>query len=222
MRINKFVASSSSLSRRAADKAVSEGRVAINGRTAVVGDIVDKMDQVTLDGKPLEYTKQRRIIMVNKPGGYVCSRNGQGSDTIYQLLPGELQDLKTIGRLDKNSSGLILLTDDGDFAQKQTHPSQNKQKVYLVELQKELSEANQKRICDSGVELEDYISKFSLESIKSDRRRWKITMSEGRNRQIRRTFAAVGNEVTNLHRISFGDYHLDELEAGKYKQVDFK
>ena len=130
------------------------------------------------------------------------------------------RQLKTVGRLDKNSSGLILLTNDGDFAFKMTHPSFVKEKVYQVKLDKKLSADDKKIINDNGVELPDGISRLGLKQINEDRKKWQVTMHEGRNRQIRRTFAALGYEVINLHRIRFGKYSLDELKSGEIKIVD--
>ena len=221
MRINKFIAAASDLSRRSADKAVDEGRVNINGNLAGIGASVAPGDIVTLDGKQLNFTDKRQIIMLNKPSGYVCSKAGQGSQTVYELIPENLQNLKTVGRLDKNSTGLILLTDDGNYSQQLTHPKNQKQKIYLVELEGELSQINERVITGTGIQLEDGLSKLKLKRISDGRSKWQITMSEGRNRQIRRTFAALNNEVKKLHRIKFGEYELGDLKAGEYKKVDF-
>ena len=129
MRINKFVALATGMSRRTADQAIAEGRVAVNGRPPTAGQQVTDEDQINLDGQTLQ-KPAATTIMMNKPVGYVVSRDGQGSQTIYDLLPEEYQGLKPIGRLDKDSSGLLLLTNDGTLAQELTHPKYHKQKVY--------------------------------------------------------------------------------------------
>ena len=132
-----------------------------------------------------------------------------------------MRELKTVGRLDKDSSGLILLTNDGDFAFSMTHPKFYKEKVYEVKLDRDLEPLHQQMIADFGVQLDDGISKLGLTRYADDNRReWRVTMSEGRNRQIRRTFIALGYQVVALHRIQFGKYQLAGLEPGKW--VEFK
>ena len=159
--------------------------------------------------------------MLNKPVGYVSSRKAQGEvPTLYELLPEKYQKLKTVGRLDKNSSGLILLTNDGDFAFKHTHPKFYKLKTYLVELDQTLAPLHQQEISDFGIHLEDGLSKLFLTKLDKGRLKWQVEMSEGRNRQIRRTFAALGYKVVKLHRIEFGNYQLGDLKTGEFKLVE--
>ena len=159
--------------------------------------------------------------MMNKPAGYVCSRKRQGDNpTLYELLPKKYQELKTVGRLDKDSSGLILLTNDGDFAFKMTHPKFVKTKMYIAELDRTLEPLHQQMIADFGVKLADGVSKLGLVSLNDNRKKWEITMHEGRNRQIRRTFGALGYTVTKLHRIKFGDYELGDLATGSFNIVE--
>jgi pseudouridine synthase len=214
MRINKIVAAATGMSRRAADQAIQQGRVLINSRPAKLGDEASPNDQVTLDGQSLTLPAQTTTIMLNKPVGYVCSRQGQGSRTIYELLPSEYQSLKPVGRLDKDSSGLILLTNDGQLAQELTHPKYAKTKIYEISLDKSLEPLHQQMISDYGVQLEDGSSKLALEKLNDFGHDWRVTMHEGRNRQIRRTFAALGYNVINLHRTAFGHYSLANLNSG--------
>lgn len=216
MRINKYIAANSGLSRRAADTAVANGRVYINGTRAELGSTVHDGDTVTLDGQALEAVTQMQTIMLHKPVGYVCSRAGQGSQTVYELLPAALHHLKPVGRLDKDSSGLLLLTNDGDLAQELTHPRNQKTKRYEVTLDVALQPLHQQMIHDYGVQLDDGPSKLSLTRLDDTRLHWQISMQEGRNRQIRRTFAALGYTVTALHRTQFGNYTLGNLPVGKY------
>lgn len=215
MRLNKFVARSTGLSRRSADKAIAEGRVKVNKGVATLGQQVNDEDQITLDGAALNPAPSSLTIMLNKPAGYVCSRDGQGARTIYDLLPAKLQHLKPVGRLDKDSSGLLLLTNDGELAHQLTHPSFQKAKIYEVELDKSLA-ANDKTQIEIGVTLDDGPSRFQLQGNDS---KWTITMREGRNRQIRRTFIAVGYKVTKLHRTNLGNYQLNRLEPGHWQEA---
>ena len=210
------------MARREADEAISNGRISINGKVANIGQDVDKQsDIVKLDGKQIILPATTTVIMLNKPIGYVCSRNAQAKDakTVYELLPSGLRQLKTIGRLDKDSSGLILLTDDGDMAHKLTHPSFAKTKEYIIELDHPLAPLHQQMIADFGVNLADGPSKLLLERLNDKRTKFRVIMHEGRNRQIRRTFAALGYQVASLHRISFGHYQLGDLKSGNYKIV---
>lgn len=218
IRLNKFIATNTGLSRRSADESINNGSVTVNGKVAELGQLVKSGDIVKVDGA-LVGAKTKQLVLFNKPVGYVCSRNGQGSKTIYDLLPEELHTLKTIGRLDKESSGLLLLTNDGDLANRLSHPRYSKAKSYLIELDKPLQPLNQQMISDIGVTLDDGLSKLSLERINHQRTKWKVTMSEGRNRQIRRTFKALGYEVIGLHRTDFGTYRLGAIKPGTYQSV---
>jgi 23S rRNA pseudouridine2605 synthase len=158
--------------------------------------------------------------MLNKPAGYVVSRDGQGAQTIYDLLPAEYQPLNPVGRLDKYSSGLLLLTNDGQLAQELTHPSRQKVKVYEILLDKPLQPLHRQMISDHGLTLEDGVSKLQLErQVEGDDIAWIVTMYEGRNRQIRRTFQSLGYRVTHLHRTHFGPYSLGSAKKGAYTKI---
>ncbi len=219
MRINKYLAKATGLSRRAADKIIAEGRVLVDGQTPEQGQDVIGSEQVTIDGKSVSLV-QDVTIMMNKPVGFVCSRKGQGSRTIYELLPEKYQNLKSIGRLDKESSGLILLTSDGDLANELTHPSHAKQKRYLISLNKPLEPLHQQMVSDVGIMLEDGPSKLILHRSSDDRTDWEVVMSEGRNRQIRRTFESIGYKVVALHRTTFANYKLGELAPAQIKEIN--
>jgi pseudouridine synthase len=219
MRINKYIALHTSLSRRRADEAVVCGRVKINGLEAALGSIVENNDEVLLDDVPVRgVLPDRTVLLLHKPVGYVCSRQGQGSKTIFDLLPDKYKTLKPAGRLDKDSSGLLILSNDGDLLQELTHPSKLKEKIYLVMLNNPLSKEHQAQI-GKGVELEDGISALGLEPLDKSRFEWRISMTEGRNRQIRRTFNSLGYNVINLHRTIFGGYKIGNLAPGKYIEV---
>jgi len=266
MRLNKFIAENTGVSRREADEMISSGKVTINGETAVLGRQVSETDEVSVDGKPVKNRGGHVTIILNKPVGVLSSRRSQGGDkTVYDLLPTEYKSLKTAGRLDKDSSGLIILSSDGDLIQQLTHPKYEKTKVYQVELDKPLQPLHQQMISDIGIDLPDGKSKFQIEKYRfsgedsehlttnrssmelterqgprpkgmgmssgSDRlnsdaceesfteNRYLVTMHEGRNRQIRRTFDALGYTVVKLHRTSLGKYTLGELKPGKFVKI---
>jgi 23S rRNA pseudouridine2605 synthase len=223
MRLNKYLAQNTGISRREADDLISSRKVTINGNVAELGMRVSEGDDVKINKTVIDASAEMVYIAVNKPIGYVCSRRQQGdTPTIYDLIPEKYQDLKLVGRLDRDSSGIILLTNDGDFAQRMTHPSYGKVKSYDVSLDRPLEPLHQQMISDFGLDLPDGKSKLTLQSQSDDRRDWKITMHEGRNRQIRRTFLAVGYDVVGLHRTDFGPYHLGDLKSGAIEIVSAK
>jgi 23S rRNA pseudouridine2605 synthase len=203
VRLNKFIAQATGMSRRAADRVIQEGRVK------------EANQAIYLDGKKLNLPKINTIIL-NKPVGYVVSRQGQGSETIYDLLPQNYHHLKPVGRLDKDSSGLLVLTNDGELANKLTHPRYQKVKVYEVVLDKKLEDNCLEKL-KMGVTLADGVSRFqkvkNLASYKL-----LVEMSEGRNRQIRRTFESLGYKVVKLHRVKFGNYELKDLAPGEWQK----
>ena len=219
-RLNKFLAERIGLSRREADGAIGAGKVLVDGKPARLGMRIDKNVKVCYNGKIVPFQADFTYLAFNKPVGYVCSRKQQGeSPTLYELLPPEYRTLKTVGRLDRDSSGLILLTNDGDFAYQMTHPKFVKHKIYVVELDAPLEPLHQQMIADFGVDLPDGKSRLGLTRLDDSRLRWQVEMSEGRNRQIRRTFAALGYTVVSLHRIQFGKYTLGELRPGELRKI---
>lgn len=220
IRLNKYLAHNSGISRRQADEVIEQGRVRVNGEIASLGAQIGPEDTVSLDGNVIEPSRTYTYIALHKPIGYVCSRRAQGdSATIYELLPTSLHHLKSVGRLDKDSSGILLLTDDGDFAHQMTHPRFYKTKIYKIKLDQPLAPLHQQMINDYGVHLEDGPSKLQLEPMDDTKTTWRVTMHEGRNRQIRRTFDSLGYTVTALHRTHFGAYSLSNLAPGKSKII---
>ncbi len=218
IRLNKYLALHLGISRRDADSLIDSGHVTIDGAPAELGNAVAATSVIAVDGKPVSSETDYQYIALHKPAGYVCSRNPQGdTPTVYELLPEKLRTLKLVGRLDKDSSGIILLTNDGDFAHSMTHPSFHKQKIYKVSLDHDLQPLHRQMISDIGVTLEDGVSHFEVERLTDgDDKNWRVIMSEGRNRQIRRTFASLGYTVTELHRTHFGPYAIDDIESGEY------
>lgn len=214
IRVNKYIAQHLSIGRRAADDLITSGKVLVNGKPPELGARIMPGDSLTVNGVRLNNASQPFIyLLFNKPKGYVCSRRQQGdTPTIYQNLPAKYQHLKAVGRLDKDSSGILLLTNDGDYAHQLTHPSFSKRKRYEVTLDKPLAPLHHQMINDHGITLPDGVSKLQLErQHDGNDYNWIVLMHEGRNRQIRRTFAALGYEVTMLHRTHFGPYSQDDL-----------
>ena len=220
-RANKYVALCLGVSRRHADQLIEKGKIIINDYPAELGSRVRPEDTVEYNGKQL-LPKNNKYLLLHKPTGYVCSRRRQGdTPTIYELLPADYHHLKPVGRLDKDTSGIILLTNDGDTAHRMTHPSFKKKKRYLTTLDKALEPLHRQMISDFGVDLPDGKSQLTLSrQHDNDDKKWVIEMSEGRNRQIRRTFSALGYTVTKLHRTNFGDYSVGDISPGKYEQID--
>ena len=220
IRLNKFLAERLGISRREADDLIAEGRVLVDKKPAVLGARIDNSNEVCYNRKIIPFLKEYTYLLLNKPVGYVSSRKRQGeTPTLYELLPEKYRTLKTVGRLDKDSSGLILLTDDGDFSFRMTHPKFYKVKVYLVKLNRSLAPLHQQEIADFGIKLEDGVSRLGLTRLDDERTEFRVEMSEGRNRQIRRTFAALGYKVVELNREAFGEFTLGELKPGEFREV---
>lgn len=226
IRLNKYIASKTGLSRRHADYLIDRGLIVIDDKVAVLG-------QKLTGGEKIEFSDPETsqhyslvvdtdsdtpttTIILNKPVGYVCSRDGQGSDTVYDLLPKDYSSLKIAGRLDKDSSGLVLLSNDGELINELTHPKYQKTKIYTIQLNEPLQPLHQQIITDNGITLDDGLSKFAIEKIDDSSVNIQITMREGRNRQIRRTFESLGYKITKLHRTQLGKYSLKNLPSGQY------
>lgn len=224
LRLNKHLALQMGISRREADDLISQGRVAINEVPATLGARFTEGDNITVNNKVISDSTSYEYLILNKPVGYVCSRREQGgTPTIYQLLPTIYHKLKPVGRLDKDSSGIILLSNDGDFAYRMTHPQFGKVKIYNIRLDNELAPLHQQMVNDHGVQLNDGSSQLQLERMSAaDRKNWIVTMKEGRNRQIRRTFDSLGYTVTKLHRTNIGNYALGDIKPGEFKIVNIQ
>lgn len=226
-RLNKYLAFHLGLSRREADDLIANGSVLVDDKKAVLGGRIEPDQQIYVKGTLVKPKAHFTYLAFNKPIGYVSSRRQQGDNpTLYSLLPKKYHHLKPVGRLDKDSSGLLLLTDDGDFAYEMTHPKFYKVKTYEITLNKALAPLHQQMISDYGIQLEDGSSKLSLERIDDEthpaekqRIAWRVIMHEGRNRQIRRTFGVLGYEVVKLHRTDFGSYTLGELMPKEYRII---
>ncbi|MCA9346355.1 rRNA pseudouridine synthase [Candidatus Saccharibacteria bacterium] len=219
MRINRFIAQNTNLSRRKADELIESGKVVVNRVRANLGTLVSDGDIVVVDGKRVNAVKRDFVtVILHKPVGYVCSKDGQGSPTVYDLLPKAMRSLNIAGRLDKDSSGLVVFTDDGLLLQELTHPSHDKEKVYIVSISKTLADGDIAKFAQ-GVNIGDSrVSKLEVLPTK-DSKSFEVRIHEGRNRQIRRSFEALGYQVVSLHRIQLGHFSIDNLSPKQYKIV---
>lgn len=220
MRLNKFLASAGVASRRKADKLILSGQIKINGKVKKEPyyDVAIAKDKVVFNKEEVISKDEKIYFVLNKPPGYVCTNaTFKNEKSVLELLPPEYNKLIIAGRLDKNSTGLIVLTNDGDLVYQLTHPSFMHKKEYTVVLNQKLSEHDLSRL-ERGVKLEEGIAKFDDLKIKGTKT-YNIVLHQGWNRQIRRMFEAVNKRVVNLARIRIGDLILSGIELGKYQQV---
>lgn len=219
MRLGKFLASAGVASRRASEELIRTGRVTLNGQrlTDPARDVSDD-DEVTVDGQPVRRSEQRVVYAVNKPVGVVSTaRDPQGRPTVVSLVP-ETMRLYPVGRLDADSTGLILLTNDGELAHRLTHPRFEVPKTYQVVVSGgPVDKAALSRL-RRGVDLEDgRTAPAQVRAIGPNR--LEITIHEGRNRQVRRMCEAIGHPVRSLERVAFGSLRLGRLPAAGYRKV---
>ena len=227
MRINKYISLCGAASRRAADTLVEEGRVEVNGETIHdLGHQVNEFaDDVFVDGKKISLPKKTRAIMFHKPPGCVCTKDDpQGRRTVYDYLPPGYQSFKYVGRLDLQSRGLLLFTDDGELLHRLTHPSFEVPRSYFVWTNRPLSENAAQKLVD-GVDIRDpenpnaeeeiaYATDVYLENDYVE-----LWLVEGKNREIRRMMRAVGYEIRDLKRVSYCNLQLGDLPAGEFREL---
>ena len=223
MRINKYLAECGVASRRGCDKLIADGKVTINGKPAALGDdVTEGKDEVLVNGEAVQLNARHQYYLMNKPKGYICSvHDERGRKTVIDLLPAGAGRVYPVGRLDYDTEGMLILTDDGDLAFRLTHPKNEIPKTYLVKIEGSISDAalNQLR---AGIELDGRLTnKSKVTVIETDKKYTKlhVTINEGRNRQVRRMFESIGKEVTFLKRIKIGDMGLGSLERGKVRKL---
>ena len=219
IRLNKYIASSGVCSRRKADELIELKKVKVNN--VIVQDfgmqIDEKKDVVTVDGEKIELEEKNIYLMLNKPVGYVTTNDEQLGRKCTKDLIHEKIRVFPIGRLDMNSEGLLLFTNDGDFSNKLMHPSKKVEKVYIAKLNRKITD-EKIELLKNGVNIGDYITKpAKVERIASNVIR--ISISEGKNRQVRRMCDAVGLKVIKLQRIKIGNLELGNLPIGKYRHL---
>ncbi|MHB8718116.1 MAG: pseudouridine synthase [Candidatus Dormibacteria bacterium] len=220
-RLNRFLARRGVASRRGADQLIASGRVRLNGATAAVGAVIDSdTDVVSVDGTVVEGQAPRlRSIALHKPAGVVSTMHDpQGRPTVASLAP-DVPGLVPVGRLDGDSRGLLLLTNDGDLAHRVAHPRHGVRKTYRVRCATPLEDAALERLL-RGVNLEDGPARILAWSrVSSDARRVDVVMGEGRKREVRRLFAALGASVDDLCRIAVGPVRLGRLAEGAWREL---
>ncbi len=222
MRINKYLAASGVASRRECDRLIEEGKVSVNGFRATLGLEVDEDDDVCVNGNKVVLKKNEYYIL-NKPKGYICSvSDDKGRKTVMDLMPQNVGRIYPVGRLDYDSEGLLVMTTDGELAQKLTHPSNEVPKTYLVKIEGTCKE-NDLNPLRSGIEIEGgYVTKKCKAHIVETNKAYTkvhITITEGKNREVRKMFAAIGKEIMLLKRIKIGDLSLRGLDRGAYRKL---
>lgn len=222
-RIQKIIASRGVTSRRKAEEMITAGRVTCNGRVCLLGESADPdVDIILLDGKPLPSGGEYTYIMLHKPRGFVTTLSDEkGRRNVAELVKDCGQRVYPVGRLDMDSEGLLLLTNDGEFANRLMHPKHNVDKTYLVTVEG-YSEAGLEQL-SQPITLDGYtIAKPGVKLISADEKRrakLEVVIHEGRNRQVRRMCAAAGMQVIRLVRISEGEIQLGDLPLGKWRKL---
>lgn len=225
VRLQKYIAMCGEASRRAAEKLIEEGKVFVNGKRVSEPGVKVEIgaDNVTVSGKPIKPEKKLYYIMLNKPAGYISAVKDQfDRPTVTDLLGGEIKArLFPVGRLDYDTEGLILMTNDGDFAYRITHPKHNAEKTYIAVLNRGLTVSGLNKL-RRGVALDDGFitspAKVELPDTKGAPT-VRITIHEGKYRQVRRMFEAVGAKVTALKRISINGVELGNLPEGRWRHL---
>jgi len=221
-RLQKILSARGVASRRKAEEMIAAGRVAVNGVTAGLGDSADpECDKILLDGKPLPVPQAYIYLMLHKPRGYVTTLSDEkGRKNVAQLVAGCGARVYPVGRLDMDSEGLLLMTNDGEFANRLMHPRHEINKVYEVDVtgfHDDVPELLRRPIVLDGYRIKPAL--VQVISCEGDRAKLAVTIHEGRNRQVRRMCAEAGLEVTRLCRISEGNLQLGDLKAGCWRHL---
>ncbi len=223
MRINKFLAEQGVASRRGSDEIIAAGRVTINGKPAKAGDEISAEDAVMLDGKLLSHKVRYEYFLLNKPKGYLCTvSDDKGRKTVMDLLPSGAGRVFPVGRLDYDTEGMLLLTNDGDLAYRLTAPQSEIPKTYLVRVEGSVSDAQLNRL-RAGVEIErGVITKKCRVIVTETNKKYtklRVVLTEGKNREIRKMFEAVGKTVVFLKRLKIGELTLTGLDRGSVRKL---
>ncbi|MBE7074418.1 MAG: rRNA pseudouridine synthase [Clostridiales bacterium] len=226
MRINKFLALCGVASRRKVEQHILNGEIKVNGKVVVdlSTDINIKKDKVLFNGNEVSLPNKYVYYKFNKPKGYICSaKDEKNRKTIYDLVKVP-ERVFSIGRLDYNSEGLLLLTNDGDFANKLMHPSNHVEKEYIVTVEGVMTEGElavlRAGVVENGIRMPS--AKVELLGVKDKISKMSVIIDEGQNRQIRRMFEAIGKNVVLLKRVSIGGLKLGGLDRGKYRPLTEK
>jgi 23S rRNA pseudouridine2605 synthase len=216
VRLNAFLARAGVASRRRADELIRAGRVTVNGRPGELGTVVSARDVVAVDGVEIERQPLAHLLL-HKPAGVVTTaRDPQGRTTVVDLVPREPR-VMPVGRLDADTTGLLLLTNDGLLAHRLAHPRYGVEKVYEVEVERPIGDAALRRLAE-GVELEDGAT-APARVRRLGPRTFELALHEGRNRQVKRMAEAVGHRVRRLHRSRYAGLDLGDLAPGEYREL---
>jgi len=223
MRINKFLAECGIGSRRNCDKLIEEGKVKVNGKTCVIGqDIIEFKDSVSVEGNKVSLPDQFEYYIMNKPKGYICSvKDDKDRKTVMDLLPKNVGRVFPVGRLDYDSEGLLIFTNDGDFANRLIHPSSEIPKTYLVKIEGSLPEDTLEKLRNGVVIDGEKTKKCNIKIAETDKEytKFHVTITEGKNREIRKMFESVNKDITFLKRIRIGDLQLSGLDRGEVRKL---
>jgi 23S rRNA pseudouridine2605 synthase len=223
VRLQKYLAEAGVASRRASEQIIQEGRVTVNGE--VIRELGTKIqpgkDKIAVDGQSVK-AKRKLYLAVNKPSGYVCTkRDPEGRKTLGDLIPKEWTALYSVGRLDRDSEGLIFLTNDGDFALKLTHPRYGARKTYYATVEGRVEPVVLQKFKEGVTDAGDLLKAQNTRLVSANNTRSvvEVILAEGKNREIRRLFEAVGLKVLRLKRVQIGPIKLGELPAGKWRTL---
>ena len=223
MRINKYLAKCGVASRRNCDKLISDGLVTVNGKVCTLGQEINEFeDSICVDGRKINRVKKFSYYIMNKPKGYVCTvKDDKGRKTVMDLLPPGVDRVFPVGRLDYDSEGLLILTNDGDFCNRLIHPSSEIPKTYLVKIEGSLEDQQIAKL-SKGVVIDGVKTKKCTIKIVDETKaftKYHVTVTEGRNREIRKMFLTEGKEVKFLKRIKIGDLTMGSLDRGAVRKL---
>ena len=222
-RLSKALAAAGVASRRACEELIFDGKVSVNGEIVLVPQTLVswEKDDITIDGEPLKREQEKVYFMVNKPKGYICSSARVGSKKLVVDLFGHLNyRLFTVGRLDRDTTGLLIVTNDGHFAQDVIHPSKGQTKEYLIKTSQEITAEHLKSISKGGLVENTWVKPASVRKVR--RGTLTITVHEGKKREVRLLVQKAGLDILSLHRIRIGSLVLGNLEPGEWRHLTDK
>ena len=226
MRLQKYIANSGYCSRRKAEELILDGKVSVNGVvvTELGTKVVTDKDEIIVEGKKIQIVQNYKYVLLNKPVGYVTTAKDQfDRPTVVELVKGIKETLLPVGRLDMYTSGALILTNDGDFIYKVTHPKHEVEKTYNATVKGIITDEDVEKL-KNGVKIDDYISgRAKVKILKIDKEksisRVEITIHEGKNREVRKMCEAVGKKVIALHRAKIGKIDVKSLKIGEWRYL---